>query len=141
MSQLQRNNIPRSATVASVEQDAPSKVPILHPGTISPAVMREFQNGCLDYFDNKEVGEEKQVRKILPGLKDPRICDWVNTDRVRIQALTFDDFMTEFRAHGVLGFNAPDTRSRMLMSAFNFISFDYLLLIRQLLFVLVTGRV
>jgi hypothetical protein len=60
--------------------------------------MREFQNGCLDYFDNKEVGKEKQVRKILPSLKDPRICDWVNTDCACIQALTFDDFMTKFHA-------------------------------------------
>ena len=80
----------------SVDQDAPSMVPILHPGNISPAVMREFQNGCLDYFDNKHMDEDKQVRKILPGLKDPCIHDWVNTNCICIQALTFDEFMTEF---------------------------------------------
>jgi hypothetical protein len=30
------------ANMAWVEQDSPSKVPVLHPGVILPAVMREF---------------------------------------------------------------------------------------------------
>jgi hypothetical protein len=65
--------VDRPTNIARVDQDLPSKVPVLHSSVISPAVMREFQNSCLDYFDNKETVDDKQVRKILPGIKDPRI--------------------------------------------------------------------
>jgi hypothetical protein len=60
--------------------------------------MRDFQDACEGYFENKEVPADKQVRKILAGIKDDRVKDWLSVDRARIQALEFPAFMVEFRA-------------------------------------------
>jgi hypothetical protein len=67
-------------------------------GDISPAVMREFEEACIGYFESKEVNKDKQVRRILPGLKDSRVCDWLTLDCERICNLSFKEFMEEFRA-------------------------------------------
>jgi hypothetical protein len=81
-----------------VEQDAPSKPPVLTAGEITPAVMRSYENACLSYFENKDIAEEKQVRKILGGLQDSRLHDWIDIDRERFLTLSFVNFMVEFRA-------------------------------------------
>jgi hypothetical protein len=94
-----KSKMPSTAkNVAHVEQDSSSKPPTLHSGDISPSVMREFEECCRGYFENKEIDDDKQVRKILAGLKDTRVRDWISSDRARILALSFDNFMTEFRA-------------------------------------------
>jgi hypothetical protein len=77
--------------------------------------MRQFQNGCLDYFDNKETPADKQVKKILLGLKDHCIRDWTNTERKHLHALSFDKFMTEFKA-GYLEEDWEETTRRELLS-------------------------
>jgi len=87
-----------STKYATVEQDSSSKPPTMTTGEITPAVMRSFETKCLGYFENKDITEEKQVRKILAGLQDNRVQDWINVDRDRFLALTFPVFMTEFRA-------------------------------------------
>jgi hypothetical protein len=89
---------PHPKNTAYVEQDSSSKPPVLHLGDITLFVMREFEDGCVGYFETKEIPEDKHVRKILAGLCDSRIRDWISTDRNRILALPFDSFMTEFRA-------------------------------------------
>jgi hypothetical protein len=38
------------------------------------------------------------VCKILPGIKDPHICDWINTNCAHVQGLTFLAFIIEFHA-------------------------------------------
>jgi hypothetical protein len=88
---------PHAKNVAYVEQDIPSKPPVLHPGDITLEVMREFEDGCVGYFETKEIAEDKQVRKILLGLPDSRVKDWVATERNHITGLTFPTFMAEFR--------------------------------------------
>ncbi|GBE81440.1 hypothetical protein SCP_0311690 [Sparassis crispa] len=57
------------------------KVPILHPGNISPTVMCEYEHACRNYFEHKEISDDKHVRKILAGIKDSRICDWIASNR------------------------------------------------------------
>jgi hypothetical protein len=90
------NNL-ASATDAHVEQDGPSKIPIMTEGDPSPEVMQEFENGCLDHFGNKDIAPEKQTARILPGFKDPRIRAHINANRERLTALSFRDFMKELR--------------------------------------------
>jgi hypothetical protein len=60
--------------------------------------MCSFENVCLGYFENKDIAEEKRVRKILSSLQDTRIQDWISVDRDRFLELTFQEFMAEFRA-------------------------------------------
>jgi hypothetical protein len=90
--------MPNQSKFATVVQDSPSRPPILTAGDLTPAVMRSFETGCLGYFENKDIADDKQVRKILGGLQDTRIQDWVSVDRDHFLALPFADFMTEFRA-------------------------------------------
>jgi hypothetical protein len=83
---------------AVVIQDSPSKVPLLQPGDITPAVMRAYEQACYGYFDTKDIVEDKQVQKVLAGLHDPCIQDWVSINRDHLLALDPAAFMTEFRA-------------------------------------------
>ena len=87
-----------SSKTATVEQDVPSKVPVLTPGDISPATMCEYKHACIGYFENKDIVPDKQVRKILSGIKDDRIKEWLSVDRAHIQTLSFEEFMVEFCA-------------------------------------------
>jgi hypothetical protein len=82
----------------TIEQDTPSKVPMLHLGDISPAVMRKFKNACHGYFKSKEISEDKQVRKILAGICDNHIQEWLTIDHEHYLALNFTEFMINFRA-------------------------------------------
>jgi hypothetical protein len=59
--------------------------------------MREYEYACLGYFDTKDVGPEKQVQKILAGLRDTRVQDWVSINCECLLGLSFAAFMTEFK--------------------------------------------
>jgi hypothetical protein len=60
--------------------------------------MRQYKNACLGFFEGKEIALEKQVRKILAGLRDDRIQEWISIGRDEILNLTFAEFMVEFKA-------------------------------------------
>jgi hypothetical protein len=83
---------------AVVEQDSPGRPPLLTAGDLTPTVMRSFEMACFGYFEHKDIAEDKQVRKILAGLQDNRIQDWLSVERDRFLDLTFVEFMKEFRA-------------------------------------------
>jgi hypothetical protein len=113
MATVKRNVTHTPKNVAHVEQLSSSKPPILHPGDISPEVMREFQDCCLGYFDMKEIAANKQVRKIVPGLCDLHVKDWVTSRRDHLLGLSFAKFMTEFHA-GYLDEDWEETMGREL---------------------------
>jgi hypothetical protein len=92
-----KSDMPSQSKFTSVEQDAPSKVPMLLPGDITPSVMQMYENTCNGYFDTKDVPEEKQVCRILAGLRDNRIQDWVGIHRDCLLTLMFPIFLTEFK--------------------------------------------
>jgi hypothetical protein len=83
--------------LAIVEQSSPSKVPVLTAGDISPAVMRQYENACKNYFVHKKVAGDDQVPMIVGGLMDSRVSDWIDADHARILELSFDDFLIEFK--------------------------------------------
>jgi hypothetical protein len=85
--------------MATVEQSSPSKVPILHPGDISPSIMRTFEHGCRNYFIHKKIPADDQVSLIIGGILDSRAADWISADRNCLIALSFDSFMIEFRTN------------------------------------------
>ena len=85
--------------MAVIEQSSPSKVPILTPGDISPAVMRQFEHGCRNYFIHKKIIADDQVSLVIGGILDDRINGWLMADHDRLVALSFDAFMTEFRTN------------------------------------------
>ena len=58
---LLRNMPHTKALAAMVEQSAPSKVPVLTAGDISPATMCQFEHACMNYFIHKKVIVDDQV--------------------------------------------------------------------------------
>jgi hypothetical protein len=58
--------------------------------------MHNFEDVCLGYFETKDIAVEKQVCKVLAGLKDPRIRDWLAVECELLVKLAFEGFMTEF---------------------------------------------
>ena len=68
-------------------------------GDISPATMCQFEHTCMNYFIHKKVIADNQVSLIIGGILDDRVGDWIVSDRDRLIALSFDDFMTEFHTN------------------------------------------
>jgi hypothetical protein len=81
---------------ASVEQENPSKIPVLLKGDLTPTVMREYKQACLGYFDTRDVEPNKQVRKILAGFCDTCIQDWISIHCNHFLTLSFKYFMVKF---------------------------------------------
>lgn len=71
------------------------KTPILTSRDMTPSVMMEFENTCLDFFEAKSVPNDKQVAFILLGIRDLCIQNWIAADWATIMALPFATFMTQ----------------------------------------------
>jgi len=87
------------APMASVKQSAPSKVPVLMVGDISPATMCQFEHACMNYFVHKKVITDNQVSLIIGGILDDCVGDWIVSDRARLIGISFEAFMIEFRTN------------------------------------------
>ncbi|KAJ2924263.1 hypothetical protein H1R20_g12845, partial [Candolleomyces eurysporus] len=73
--------------------------PTLKPGDIDPELARRFENACRNFFSDKGVKEEDQVKRVLnSSFHDDRMIHWVDCNRVTLEALKFDEFMVEFRS-------------------------------------------
>jgi hypothetical protein len=90
--------MPSQSKFATVQQDSPSKIPILLPSDITPYVMCSYEQACRGYFDTKDVDDDKKVQKILAGLRDNCIQDWVGIHCDRLLNMSFADFMTKFKS-------------------------------------------
>lgn len=73
---------------ATVVHQSPKQVPLLTPGDVTPTLLVDWLSACEYYFEERETTEEKKVTKVLSGLQDPLLRDWVSSDGTRIRALT-----------------------------------------------------
>ena len=120
-------NMPINQTpMASVEQTAPSKVPVLTAGDISPMVMRQFKHACMNYFVHKKVIADDQVSLVIGGILDDRVGDWLVSDRDRLVNLSFNDIMDEFYTNYLAEDWEEDTLREILsMTQGNHTFWDY----------------
>ena len=82
--------------MASVEQTAPSKVPILTARDISPMIMCQFEHACMNYFVHKKVIADDQVSLVIGSILDDHVGDWLVSNHDCLVNLSFNDFMDEF---------------------------------------------
>jgi hypothetical protein len=61
--------------------------------------MRTFEHGCRNFFVHKKIIADDQVSLIISGILDNCVGDWISAERDRLIALSFDDFMVEFRTN------------------------------------------
>jgi hypothetical protein len=75
-------NINKDATY--VEQEMASKALVLYAGDITLMVMSNFEEACIAFFKTKDIEDNKQVKRILLGLQDSCVRNWIMSDRDRI---------------------------------------------------------
>ncbi|RXW17265.1 hypothetical protein EST38_g8578 [Candolleomyces aberdarensis] len=86
----------RNLTVLEVATKAP---PALKPGDVDPELAQQFENACNNFFLEKGVKEEDQVKRVLnTSFHDNRMVHWVDCNRAALEAMKFCDFMGEFRS-------------------------------------------
>ena len=59
-----------SSTLTYIKQEGMDHAPTLLHVDISHEVMRDFEGACIDFFNHKDVPEDKQVKKVIHGIKD-----------------------------------------------------------------------
>lgn len=99
---------------ATVQQSDASKPPTLSEGTITAEALRRFDSAAKNYFSSKEIPIENQVRKILGAFREPRIQQWIDANRDRLEVLEFSAFMKDFRTEFLPGDWEEDTRRNLL---------------------------
>jgi hypothetical protein len=107
-------DMPSKTPMASVEQNSPSKVPILTAGNISPAIMCQFEHVCKNYFIHKKIIADDQVSLIIGGILDDRVTDWIIAEHERLIALSFNVFMMDFHQNYLAEDWEEDTLRKLL---------------------------
>ena len=93
-----------------------TRPPQLSSGEITPKSAKDFENHCLNYFVNVKGGIEDnlKVSRILGCFENDLVNDWISVNRDRFTALTFAEFMVEFRARWLPHDWEQNVRSKIL---------------------------
>jgi len=124
--------MPSKTLMATLEQSSSSKVPMLTARDISPAVMRQFEHRCKNYFVHKKVIADDQVSLIIGGIQDNHVGDWISGDWDRLVTLSFDAFMVKFRSNYLTEDWEEDTLRELLsMTQGNSLFWDFAVAIQN----------
>ncbi|RDX54400.1 hypothetical protein OH76DRAFT_1340363 [Lentinus brumalis] len=75
----------------------PKAAPTFGEGTITPAVLSAWENGCFMHFRDREVADDKQVMKAAAQIHNEVLSDWYHSDYARFDAMSWDDFAAAVR--------------------------------------------
>ncbi|KIL55897.1 hypothetical protein M378DRAFT_90131 [Amanita muscaria Koide BX008] len=105
---------------AEFEQENPSKLPLLTEGKITPHMFYRFDKGCRDYFSVKDINKDvDQVHRAMAGIRDPSVSAWIHSNRTRLLALPFDDFMKDLQRRALSPDWESDVRREMTTSKYS----------------------
>ncbi|KAJ6536584.1 hypothetical protein DFH09DRAFT_839189, partial [Mycena vulgaris] len=85
-------------------------------GEITPLIISQMEEACINYFAAKDTAAAKQVATILSCFRDPRVTNWIRSDHKRLTALEFDAFMEDFRKKFLRADWQITTRTQILAS-------------------------
>jgi len=108
--------------VAISDHPVVTRPPRLTDGEILPKAVRNFENHCQNYFVNAKEGviaDDKKVARILSCFDNDLVNDWIAVDRDRLITLTFEHFMTEFRARWLPFDGEREVQLQVLSARFN----------------------
>ncbi|KAJ7152616.1 hypothetical protein C8R43DRAFT_886063, partial [Mycena crocata] len=76
------------------------KPPVLHAGPMTPLLLSNFSAAANTYFDFKKVDVAERVAAIIGNIRDQEFKNWIRDrpTRTRLNAMTFEDFMTAVAA-------------------------------------------
>lgn len=89
---------PNQSCNAIITQTGPDRYPLFGVGTISFESIRRFGIACYRVFQAKGVPPESQVGRIMYCFERDNVIAWVEANHDTLLALTFDEFMTEFKS-------------------------------------------
>jgi hypothetical protein len=89
-------------TFATVTSAGPNKVPMLSVGELTIEVFIQWKDACEDYFEIKDIADEKRVTHASTGFQNILVCDWFRGNAARMHKLSWDDFASEFKQHWLL---------------------------------------
>ncbi|PIL33967.1 hypothetical protein GSI_03675 [Ganoderma sinense ZZ0214-1] len=75
----------------------PKSTPNITDGRVMPAVANTFEHGCVVHFKDKDVPPDRQVAKATANITNALISDWYIAHHEEFDAMTFEEFMAEFR--------------------------------------------
>ncbi|PIL28861.1 hypothetical protein GSI_08907 [Ganoderma sinense ZZ0214-1] len=75
----------------------PKSTPNITDGRVTPAVANTFEHGCVVHFKDKDVPPGRQVAKATANITNALISDWYIARHEEFDAMTFEEFMAEFR--------------------------------------------
>ncbi|KAH7903753.1 hypothetical protein BJ138DRAFT_979514, partial [Hygrophoropsis aurantiaca] len=108
-----------SSKNASIKHADATKPPILTAGILTPEIARAWENSCLQFFQQKDVAEDKQVQRVAWGMRDARLSDWYLTNKAQIDGSTFAEYMTLLRTKWLEANWQARIRQRLLSSRQN----------------------
>ena len=84
---------------ATVSHPNTARPPLLSDGKVTPGVVRQFEYLCETFFMYAKGGirEEQKVARLFGSFQSQRIKDWIIVNDTTLTALTFPEFMKEFR--------------------------------------------
>ena len=69
---------------------------------------------CLRYFSVKTVPARERVTCVIHGLESPGMQDWICIHSICLSALTFDDFIGEFKKKWLPKHWEDDIRNKVI---------------------------
>ena len=87
----------KTSHYTTVKQENPGKCPILGEGDLNAKNAWQYDDYCNDYFDVKDVPEDKQVHKVIVGIHDQWMKNHISTNCACIVALMFPEFLKELK--------------------------------------------
>ncbi|KAF8231793.1 hypothetical protein L208DRAFT_1275653, partial [Tricholoma matsutake] len=81
----------------TVQQQSASHAPVLSAGRVTIAAMRVFENSCRRFFQHKSIAEADCVMSIIYNFEGSGIQSWINANQARLLALSFPQFLLEFK--------------------------------------------
>lgn len=108
--------MPKENKSAEVVSASTKHSPVLTEGELSPYILTDWRTACGHFFEEKDVAEDKKVKKVVGGLRDPLISDWYANDSARLKALTFSQFFDELAENFLPEHWAEDLRNELMNS-------------------------
>jgi hypothetical protein len=91
-----------------------NKAPILTVGFLTPETLCRFENACKNFFHSKKIPVDEQVSSVAGNMYAVLILDWYWTDDMRINTLSFNNFIKEMKSKWLKDGWEQDIRHRVL---------------------------
>ncbi|OJT06787.1 hypothetical protein TRAPUB_2361 [Trametes pubescens] len=88
--------------------------PILCDGKITPSALNKWELGCMQYFQEKDIEEDKMVRRAGGGIANEVVRDWYINDYERHNSMTWDAFLAAVRSRFLPKGWASSIRSQII---------------------------